>query len=134
MLQAGVWSEKVPNSTVQVEWCYIFQDGFCVDLIHCIVAASKNYNCMKTVLAHWQTGLIVRIGDVDILMALKDQLYQLEARCKISNGNRQALNMAWSTLAQFIYITESYLLNFPGLFYKVGKRLFFIPSVLPKRY
>lgn len=53
------------------------------------------------------------------MMTSKGRIYMLTARCKITNGNRQALNMAWATLAQFIHMTECYLSNFPGLYYQV---------------
>ncbi|CAB4027346.1 Hypothetical predicted protein [Paramuricea clavata] len=117
---AGIWPNAAPSSTVTVDWHYQFQEGFCDDLTLYILAASKNFNPSKTTIAHWQNGLIVRLGDVDILLVSKPRIYQFCARCTVTNGNKQALHMAWATLAQFIHITESYLSNFPGLYYRFG--------------
>ena len=115
-----VWPNLPPSSIVAVDWHYQFQDGFCDDLSLSILAACKNFKPSKTVLAYWQSGLVVRLGDVDILMTSKPRTYQLSARCNVSNGTKQALKMAWATLAQFIHIAESYLSNFPGLYYRFG--------------
>ena len=115
-----MWPKTAPSSTVSVQWDYQFQDGYCDDLTLCIQAACKNFKPSKTILGHWRNGLIVRLGDVDILMTSKSRVLQMIARCNVTNGTKQALNIAWSTLAQFIHITESYLSNFPGLYYRVS--------------
>ena len=120
LLQQGVWPEETPDSTVSVCWQYKFQEGFHDGLLLCILAACRNYKLNKTVLADWQGGVVARIGDVDIRILSNDHVFDLSARCKITNGNKQALNMAWATLAHFLYVTESYLSNFPGLHYQVS--------------
>lgn len=94
-------------------------------MILCILAAIKNSKLSKTVIALWQTGLVVRHGEVEIMMTSKPRIFQFIARCKITNSNKQALNMAWASLSEFINITECYLSNFPGLYYQVSPTSFF---------
>ena len=121
-----MWPNKAPTSTVTVDWHYHFQQGYYADLILCILAISKNFKPSSIIIAHWQTGLIVRVGDVDILMVSKPQEYHLTARCIVTNGNKQAVNMAWSALAQFVHITECFLSNFHGLYYRVSTGCWYI--------
>ena len=109
-----------------MDWHYQFQEGFSDDLTLSILAASKNFKPSKAILAYWQSGLIVRLGDVDVMMASKPRTFQLSARCNVTNGTKQALKIAWATLAQFIHVTESYLSNFPGLYYRVSLNLYLI--------
>ncbi|XP_028407976.1 uncharacterized protein LOC114530594 [Dendronephthya gigantea] len=114
------WPNSAPSSSVEVNWQYQFQHGFCDDMIFCILAAIKNSKLPKTVIAFWQTGLVLRHGEVEIMIASKPRVFHFTARCKITNSNKQALNMTWASLSGFINITECYLSNFPGLYYQFG--------------
>lgn len=65
--------------------------------------------------AYWQTGMVLKVGNVFVRFARDSLTLDLIGRCKITHGSKQALNMTWFVLAQFYYVIEMLLRNYKGV-------------------
>ena len=119
-----VWPSSVSENFVQVAWQYRFPDPVSADCSAIIIAACRNFKKSCDINCYWQHGIVLGVGHVVVRISREGDNLDVIGRSEVTNGSKQALNMTWYVLAQFLYVIETHLSNYLGMCPEVSDVIF----------